>query len=288
MGENFICKICGRDKTGRLYDKGTYNIIRCRSCGFIFNDKWESFSDKERYAPEKSTDIKALKEIFEREKEIYFDRFKNDLKEIAKLKSPGRILDIGCGPGYFLFLAKSQGWEAFGIDIDNGMVEFCKQYLSLKVSQGSLGRASYPESYFDAITLFHVLEHVPDFDLTISNACKMLKPDGLLVIDVPNAGDIRRSLFKGDWMQFREHHLWYFSEHALEMLLRKHGFKIEKRVFHGGSQVVASLNKTMKVNLRWTIDKYYRYLRPIRGSILFLLNHLGFSEDISVYARKIK
>jgi hypothetical protein len=115
-----------------------------------------------------------------------------------------------------------------------------------------------------------------------------LKPDGLLVIDVPNAGDFRRILFRGNWSQFREHHLWYFSAHTLGILLQKYGFKIVRCIPHGGSQIVSMINKTMKTDIRWGIDKYYRYLSPIRKPALFILNHLGFSEDITVYARKIK
>jgi 2-polyprenyl-3-methyl-5-hydroxy-6-metoxy-1,4-benzoquinol methylase len=288
MDESLRCKVCGSEKTRRLYDKGTFNIFECGSCGFIFNDKWNAFSDKARYIPEKCADIKVLEEIFDREKEIYFDRFKTDLKEIRKLKAPGKILDIGCGPGYFLSLARNEGWDPFGIDIDNSMVEFCKQHLSLNVTQGTLNGPCYPESHFDAVTLFHVLEHIPDTNQAISNVGKILKPDGLLVIDVPNAGDLRRILFGQNWMQFREHHLWYFSAHTLGLLLQKYGFEVVKCIPHGGSQIVAMLNKTTKMDLRWRIDKYYRYLNPIRRSILFMLNHFGFSEDITIYARKIR
>lgn len=288
MSESLICKICGSDKTRRLYGTSTFNIFRCVSCGFIFNDKWEQFSDQFRYVPGKSSDASSIKEIFDREKEIYYDRFRADLREIRSLMAPGRILDIGCGPGYFLNLAKSQGWEPFGVDIDNGMVEFCRRSLSLNVTQGVLKSDSYPDNYFDAVTLFHVLEHLPGFDQTISDVANMIKPDGLLVIDVPNAGDIRRLLFKENWMQYREHHLWYFSRTTLGIILRKYGFEIIKCVPHGGSQVVAMLNKTMNANLRWKIDKYYRFLSPIRKAVLFLLNHFGFSEDITVYARKIR
>jgi 2-polyprenyl-3-methyl-5-hydroxy-6-metoxy-1,4-benzoquinol methylase len=288
MNEDLRCKICGSEKTRRLYGKDTFNIARCRSCGFIFNDKWNTLSDKARYIPEKCADTKAIKETFDREKEIFFDRFKDDLSQIHKLKSPGKILDIGCGPGYFLSLARSEGWDPFGIDINNSMAEFCKEHLSLNVIQGAMDRLHYPENYFDAVTLFHVLEHVPDIDQAVSNIEKILKPDGLLVIDVPNAMDIRRILFGKDWVQFGENHLWYFSAHTLGLLLRKHGLEIVKCIPHGGSQVLAMFNKTAKTGLRWSIDKYYRYLKPIRRPILFVLNHLGFSEDITIYARKIR
>jgi hypothetical protein len=116
---------------------------------------------------------------------------------------------------------------------------------------------------------------------------RMLKPGGWAVIDVPNINDVRRILFKQDWPQFRKHHLWYFSKHTIEILVEKYGLKIVGIEPHGGSQIVYTLDKKLNINAGSFIAKYFKYFRPVRRAALRILNNIGFSEDIKIYAKNI-
>lgn len=281
------CNLCGSKDMKLLYKKSTFNIMKCDKCDFVVNDKWNILCDEIRKDIDNSLSIDSVKETFEREKDVYFDRFRKELIEISKFKKVGRMLDIGCGYGYFLELMRKEGWEAHGIDIDKNAVEFCKQYLSLNVKYGCLDEKQYPKKYFDVITLFHVLEHITNFQKTISIIEKILKPDGIIVIDVPNVNDLRRILFRENWAQFREHHLWYFSKSTIEFLLKKYGFKTVMTRYHGGSEILFTIERIFKVNTKRIINRYFKYLKPIKNIFTSLLNSLGFSEDIIIYAKNI-
>lgn len=281
------CNLCGSKNIKLIYKKDTFNILECNSCKFIFNEKWNMLSDKEKLISNNILNLDAMKTYSEKEKDIYSDRFRGELEEINKFKKYGRILDIGCANGHFLKLANESGWETYGCDIDKNAAEYCKQCLVLNVTCGELDENRYPEKYFDVITMFHTLEHIPNFCQTIAIAQKILKPNGLIVIAVPNVNDLRRLLFKQNWLQFKEHHLWYFSKETLIFLLQKHGLKILRIKTQGGSQIVFTLDKTFKINVHGLIIRYFKYFNPIRNILLRVLNNLGFSEDLKIYAKNI-
>lgn len=281
--------MCGFKNIRLLYKKDKFNILKCNNCGFLFNEKWEELSDEANISISKEFNIKTMIATYENEKILYFDRFSKELMEITKIKKSGRILDIGSSYGYFLVLAKRTGFEPYGVDIDKNEVDFCKIYLGLNVHYGSLNEHNYPQHYFDVITLFHVLEHIPDFNKTISVLKTILKPDGLIVIDVPNANDIRRIVLRQNWPMFQKHHLWYFSLSTLYFLMHKYCFEIFRVHLHGGSQLVYLLDKKLKIPIPIPklVVKLYKYARPIKNFLSYILNHIGFSEDITVYARNV-
>ena len=279
------CPLCGFEKTVLLYKKETFDILRCPRCGFVFNARWAELSDEVRAVPLADSRVAQIAATFDREKEVYFERFRKELARIDSLKDRGKILDIGCAYGYFLVLAKKDGWEAHGIDVDESSVAYCRQRHGLDVAHGGLKEGHFPQKTFDVITMFHVLEHIPDFHGVLLSARRMLKDDGLLVIDVPNVADVRRTLFKQDWPQFKEHHLWYFSKKTIRFLLQKYGLRILTIHPRGGSQLAFALDKTFKTNIRHMSAKHFKFLKGLRNMFLKILNSIGFSEDITVYAK---
>lgn len=286
-GLNTKCSLCGSDNIKLLYKKGDFNILKCNSCRFIFNDRWNILSDEIRFDSEKSLNVDKVKTRFNEEKVLYYERFRKELLGISRFKKIGKILDIGCGYGYFLELAKKEGWETRGIDCDKSAVEFCKEFLSLEVTCGKLDEKQYPEKHFDVVTLFHALEHIPDFQQTISKVKKIIKPHGLIVIDVPNVNDLRRVLLRQDWAMFKEEHLWYFSVPTIRLLLERYGFRILEIRPHGGSEISFTLDRIFKIDTKKLHSTYFNYLKPIKNIFTSALNFLGFNEDILIYAEDI-
>jgi len=283
-GLDIKCNLCGSDNIKLLYKKDDFNILKCNSCRFIFNDKWDTLSDEIRFGSEKSLNVDKVKTRFNEEKELYYERFRKELLGIRRFKKIGRILDIGCGYGYFLELAKKEGWKVRGIDCDRSAVKFCKEFLSLEVTCGKLDERQYPEKHFDVVTLFHALEHIPDFQQTVSKVKKIIKPRGLIVIDVPNVDDLRRALVGKNWAMFKKEHLWYFSASTLRILLERYGFRILEVRPHGGSEISAALDGIFKIDTKKLHLAYFNYLKPVKNIFSSALNFLGFSEDILVYA----
>jgi len=137
----------------------------------------------------------------------------------------GKLLDIGAGTGDFLAVAKASGWDIVGIEPN----EKAKQIAESKgvVFMGGL-EAIADESY-DVITMWHVLEHVPDVDAQISELKRIIKPDGVIIIAVPNYKSYDAQYYGKFWAAYDvPRHLWHFSKTAIEKLFARQGIKLIK------------------------------------------------------------
>lgn len=147
------------------------------------------------------------------------------LKWIEERKNQGRLLDFGAGTGDFLSRAKDGGWNVFGVEPDVGARRLAsKKGIDLVSDLADLNADS-----FDVITLWHVLEHVPDLEAQIKNLHKLLKPDGLLVVAVPNFKSYDARKYGRFWAAYDvPRHLWHFSRSSISELFRGYGFEVVK------------------------------------------------------------
>ncbi len=137
----------------------------------------------------------------------------------------GLLLDIGAGTGDFLLVAKENGWQTVGVEpsprakkiaIGKG-ITFVEQIKSLE------------NNSFDVITMWHVLEHVPDLDLQIQELKRLLKPNGTLLVAVPNFKSYDAKHYKQYWAAYDVPiHFWHFSKTAISKLFSKVEMKLEK------------------------------------------------------------
>ena len=160
------------------------------------------------------------------------DIYENIIEIDNSLKNDCSILDVGCGWGLALSLFKKKGFECFGFDPAIEAVEYGKKKgLNLKHA-GLDGMDVFDKKKFNVITLFNVLEHLPEPEKSIKQIKEILKPNGILVIDVPNefnefqtAGRDVHNL--NDWWVAPPNHLNYFSNTSLSNLLNHLGFKVK-------------------------------------------------------------
>jgi|688.fasta_scaffold162093_1 2-polyprenyl-3-methyl-5-hydroxy-6-metoxy-1,4-benzoquinol methylase len=130
--------------------------------------------------------------------------------------SPGKLLDIGCGSGQFLQQMQLYGWEVEGVDFDSKAVEGVKTRYDLNVHAGSLESIAYPDSSFDAITMSHVIEHMPDPIALLKESYRLLKPGGYLVVTTPNVNSWGHKQFEENWLHLDPpRHLHLFSQNTL-------------------------------------------------------------------------
>jgi 2-polyprenyl-3-methyl-5-hydroxy-6-metoxy-1,4-benzoquinol methylase len=140
----------------------------------------------------------------------------------------GRLLDVGCGNGNYLSLMKKLGWEVFGIDPDERAVKEAQKVFGLAIHAGSLESARYPDAYFDAITLHHVIEHVPD-PLDLLKECRRtLKPQGKIFVMTPNIDSLGHRTFAESWRGLEiAFHLHIFSIRALATCFERSGLSVD-------------------------------------------------------------
>lgn len=142
--------------------------------------------------------------------------------------SAGRILDIGAGTGAFLDAMQQSGWDATGLEPDDAARQNAKNLYGLHLQLPQQLFHLTPQS-FDAITMWHVLEHVHELHEYIDQLKKLLKPAGILFIAVPNYTSYDASEYKEFWAAYDvPRHLYHFSPASITQLLLKHGLQLKE------------------------------------------------------------
>lgn len=168
-------------------------------------------------------------------KRSFFEKAYHFVKQIAlknklalinsEQSSKGQLLDIGAGTGDFLLIAKKNGWATIGIEpSDKAKVIAAKKGIEFVTATTVL------ESHtFDCITMWHVLEHVPDLDFQIKELKRLLKPTGTLIVAVPNFKSFDARHYKNFWAAYDVPiHFWHFSKQAIQLLFEKEKIKLTR------------------------------------------------------------
>lgn len=144
---------------------------------------------------------------------------------LSKFNQKGKVLDIGAGTGDFLVAAKNEGWNITGIEPSDKAKE-------IAISKGvtfSYSLENLEDHTFDVITMWHVLEHVPDLDFQMQQLKRLLKPNGTIIIAVPNFKSYDANHYKSFWAAYDvPRHLWHFSKTAIEKLFANQNMKLIK------------------------------------------------------------
>ena len=149
---------------------------------------------------------------------------KNKLKLINTESQKGRILDIGAGVGDFLSVCKNDGWETVGIEPS----EKAKNIAKSKGVSFVENLSELVNNSFDVITMWHVLEHVPDLENQISELKRLIKDDGTIIIAVPNFKSFDANYYKEYWAAFdMPIHLWHFSKTAIQKLFAVQNLELQ-------------------------------------------------------------
>lgn len=155
----------------------------------------------------------------------------NKLKLINSFQTEGKkLLDVGCGTGEFLRTCKTNGWNVVGVEPNKNAQELAiSKFDNNKPTTVVSDIEEVMSQKFDVITLWHVLEHVPDLEIYILKLKALLKPDGVLVIAVPNYKSFDAMHYKEFWAAFDvPRHLWHFSKKSIELLFANYKMKVIK------------------------------------------------------------
>lgn len=226
------CFLCKSEKIKPIRKIGNSGIFRCCGCGLIFShpqpkpEELRKLYSDSSYCAWGFDDSKNS--VNEEIRKIREQTFTERLREIQLYLSTGKILDIGCGSGFFLSLAKRKGWIPFGIEVSPIAGKEATRNLGENIFIGLWESFNSPDSFFDVITMFDVLEHIPNLDFLLEKLYKMLLPDGLLVITTPNTKSFTSRLMGKHWLHYKLEHLYYFSPETLYTYLTRKGFSILK------------------------------------------------------------
>ena len=153
------------------------------------------------------------------------------------MRRKGRVLDVGCGSGRYIYTLKQKGWDVKGIDI--GYTGYGRKVLGLDIRETDLANACFEPESFDAITFWWTFEHMRDPAAVLKEAHRLLKKGGVIIIGVHNIASLEARLFKRYWFHlFVPKHLYHFSPDSLTKMLKKGGFgtvKIRHDLFSFGT-----------------------------------------------------
>ena len=227
------CPLCGNSHIHAYHedDKGR-RIQRCAGCGVQFMNPQYTNAYLQTYY---SSYIRVEPETDEPNRFLHHYNF--DLIQEHKAK-PGRLLDIGCGRGHLLRVARERGWHPVGHDVDPDTVASVSREFDLEIHAGEFLDLPLEEASFDLVTMHHVLEHLKDPVSVVGKIRKILRPGGLLFVALPNIEGLSSGVkFSLEKMGLRrkgvgsyydaDHHLVYYSPTTLAGFLSAQGFDVE-------------------------------------------------------------
>jgi 2-polyprenyl-3-methyl-5-hydroxy-6-metoxy-1,4-benzoquinol methylase len=236
--EHVACELCGSTEHEVMIVEDAHlaprmRLVRCCRCGLAFTnprpteEALEYVYSAENYVAHTGSGAYCLTGEASR------GGFSSGLDLLTEtVQPPVQLLDVGCGTGHFLGLAsRVEGWEVTGVELSDYAAEEAAKRVGCPVHVGTLDAVAFPPETFDVITLWYVLEHVSHPKALLAEVNRVLRPDGVVLIAVPNLHYLRimRSLLqlvnRGQGMLYLDEHLFHYTPKTLAMFLEAAGFE---------------------------------------------------------------
>ena len=208
----------------------SFSLCRCAECNFLFTNPRPDqqhigqYYESNNYISHQDNASNLTNFVYKIVRKITLKQKVYWINEFSKTK--GKLLDFGCGTGHFLQAAQKDGWKVTGLEPNPKALSIARGKMNLKVYEKIDDLEN--EKKFDAITLFHVIEHVHDLEQTMKILYSKLKQRGNLYIAVPNFNSYDSMLYKENWASLDvPRHLYHFTKETMEKLAKEHQLKIK-------------------------------------------------------------
>lgn len=288
FGKFYSCLLCSSPELQELKGYEKKYLVICRDCNFVFCNRVPTQDElKNHYL-----DYPRDKEI----SPITISRYHQLLDYFERFRKTNNIIDVGCGDGHFLQVAKTRNWNVYGVEFTKEAVEVC-QSKGIEMKIGPLSKNCYSADFFDIITSFEVIEHINNPSQEAQAFQKFLRTGGLLYVTTPNFNSISRNLVGSNWgiIGYPEH-LCYYTRSTLTKLFAEFRFQRIK-----SSTTGLSLNRITQsdksqfcqngiVNMDFAIrEKAERtaIVRWLKIGVNFILNLFSKGDDLKAYFIKL-
>lgn len=297
------------DIKDRIYNaEGTYNYFLCKACKFAWlnprpikedlflfykdyythpNNKQHNGIEKGNIVPVKESKRLVKANLFFH---VNFNKERHSFPIIPKWYGEGKLLDIGCGDGLFLFNMKKMGWQTYGIEIDEKAANYAIKNYGLNVYIGDIESSPFENNFFSVITMNHTIEHIFDPLRLLEQCYKLLAPNGYVYIETPNLNSLAHWIFKRNYVFIdAPRHLWIWSKESLMKAALREKFKIEEcktTNYYAASIYDKSMliKKVGKAKLNREISFAGRLFSKVEHIINILMKDIG--EDVYLVLRK--
>ncbi len=299
--EKVPCTLCGNDAPVPLSRVEGWPVSRCPVCGLIYlSERPRETSLKTVY----STEYYDQAEVgyggyvanFHRYRSIFDKIFRARARSLEPFRGDGRLLEVGCAHGFLLDHLRSRGYRVSGVEVSPLAADYARNTLKLDVRLGSLASAGFETGAFDVVMMLDVLEHLHRPMEVLREVGRVLRPDGVLLVQCPweltHWEEVLEAFLRGKRTgcivpDAVPAHLYFFSPRTLEAILGKGGF----RVVHRESGNYGTIRRRVKppaVNTGSPLERAFRlaYFRlGLQGLLYRAARAAGLGNGIIRYAR---
>jgi len=289
VGRFINCRCCGAGDAELAFVKDGHEVAKCSRCGLVYlnlaptEDQLRRFYS-ETYFVGDSGRQGYLDYVAQRGGILATARKR--LKTIDHLRPNGkRLLDVGCAMGFFLEAAR-ETWETFGIELSAYAADYARNRLGLSVTTGALPDCHLAPGSFDVITMWDVIEHVPNPCAVMQKANELLRGEGLLVLSTGDVDSLVARVSGTRWHLFNvPQHLSFFSKQTIARLLEQQGFRVLYIEHSGSFYTVGYLSYRMRTCYQWRLWQAVDSL--LHGLALKDLKvYVNLGDVMTVYAEK--
>ncbi len=293
--ETVPCPLCGPEPAPTpRFDFSPYRVVACPNCGLLFLSPrltesaiLELYSDQDYYVSEVAG--QGYDEYLE-VRHNWVKTFSRRLDQITNYQLPGKALDIGCGPGFFIEAAQAKGYDAYGLDPSDYIVNVAREKFGGRIQQGVIETAGYPADEFDLVVAFDTFEHIYRPLEWLEAVRRVLrspdpasgKPGGLLAITTPDPTSLLARLSGKKWVSFKlPEHVFYWSPPTI------------RRALTDGWEILEINRAGQYATLGFLFRRLFRLPSNPRGILkwkLDLFNKFSLYSDngsMTVIARKV-
>lgn len=282
------CSVCNTKKQKIIRKIDNYKLIRCANCRVVFlSPKPNSQIENNLRKYESTESIQSYIKM----KSLLSDRAENCVKKLKIYKSKGELLDVGCSYGYYLQIFKKYGYTIKGIDISEKAIDYIVKRKNIKALVGSFETYHFDNNSFDIITMFDVLEHFSDPVKIINKVKKLLKKNGIVIIQTPNFDSLMSKITGKKWFWLLvPQHIFLYSITSLQYLLTKNGFRIlYLKTWDDHHEFTSNLLSLFGINYWGRTKLLHRILVKFKKIVVifsYLWNIFNLGGEIIIYAQK--
>jgi len=230
--EAICCHICESKNYKKILTKFEMNLVKCRECSLVYAnpilqepevlDRYTSSFFYDEYLPA----FKAFPTHYDLD--IIRDHFYIFFQLLTKLFTPGkRLLDVGCGAGFFMKAAEEIGWEVEGVELSTVASKYAQDIVKVKVHEGKLEDLHLSAEKFDLVVLIDTIEHLRNPLNTLKEINRILTNKGILLIGTPDFNSLSRFFLRKSWAVLSpEEHFSVFTQKTLSFIIQKANFHI--------------------------------------------------------------
>lgn len=285
-GDQFKDYLMSGDRLGCVEDE--FRIVECVACSLRMTAPEMTQDELSRFYPEEYWGERALPR-----REWILSSQAEKVNFLECYRQSGRLLDVGCGAGFFLAALDKQRWDVVGLDFSSESIGAANRLLEAeRAFVGSLMDSHLAPESFDVITFWSSLEHLSHPRKHLDAAWRLLKPDGLLIVQAPNIASWQARTFGADWFALDlPRHRSHFSPLTLAGMLSVARFKVIDQRFYSETHSAHALKESMKnrfARRRGALGKVLFYgVKPLYRPAEFLIGQSDKGATITVAAMPV-